>query len=303
MRIKGRVILLFLGPAIAVFLAVFLYPTLRSVIMSFYNVPALSSRFQEWKIVGLRNYMDLFRSPYFMASVRNVAGIWVFGGALIFSFSFLLAAIITSGVRGKGFWRSLVYLPNTVSAVVMSIVWLQYIYNPTFGLLTTAFRNLGLESLAGVQWTDDYHLYGSMIAAYSFGSIGYFMLIFIAAIDRIPVDFHEAAFLEGAGGVRRFFSITLPLLRDVFRTTLVLWTMTAANFFVWSATFGLDSPFTVTPGYYMYQKVFGFGAKGVYIESNFNVGSGAGVGVLITIAVVLGSLGLTRLFPRERLEY
>ncbi|RKP46769.1 sugar ABC transporter permease [Cohnella endophytica] len=302
MRLNKSIIALFLLPAVIIYLAIFLYPTLRTLAMSFYDIPALSSKVAEWKYVGLVNYEDLVHSSYFVGSMKNVLGIWLIGGVLIFAFAFLYAVILTSKVRGVHFWRSLIFLPNTVSAVVLSVVWLQYVFNSSYGLLTSVFNRLGLTALANIQWTDNEHIYFSMIIAFSFGSIGYFMLILNAGINRIPGDYYEAATLEGASPWTKFFRITLPLLRDVFRTTLVLWTITAFNFFVWSATFGLDDPHTVTPAFYMYQKVFGKGGN-VYVEEAFNVGSGASVGILITLATLIVSALIGRLFPKERLEY
>lgn len=195
----------------------------------------------------------------------------------------------------------MIYLPNTVSVVVMSVIWLQYVYNPTFGLLTHVFRLLGLEQLANIQWTDDQHLFLSMLIAFCFGSIGYFLLILGAAMDRIPNDYYEAALLEGANTVYQFFHITLPLLRDVFKTTLVLWTVTAINFFVWSSIFGRNDPHTMTPGYYMYLKVFG--GERISDTQAFNVGAGAAIGVLITVAIIGFSFLLGLLFRKDRLEY
>lgn len=303
MRTKKSIIALFLLPAVIIYLAIFLYPTLRTVVMSFFNIPTLSSKMVEWRFVGLENYRDLIHNSYFISSAWNVLGIWIIGGALIFTFAFLYAVIINSGVRWKSFWRSLIFLPNTVSAVVLSVVWLQYIFNSSdFGFLTSLFNHLGLTSLANIQWTSNQYIYISMILAFSFGSIGYYMLILIAGMDRIPHDFYEAALLDGANSVDQFFKITLPLLRDVFRTTLVLWTITAINFFVWSATFGLDSPKTVTPAFYMYQKVFGTGTT-IYKNEAFNVGSGASVGILITLAILSASALINRFFQNDRLEY
>ncbi|AZN41878.1 carbohydrate ABC transporter permease [Paenibacillus albus] len=304
MRLSKSMIALFLGPAVLIYLVIFLYPTARTLAMSFFTIPNLSSKMGEWKFVGFDNYADMFNSSYFIGSVKNVLGIWLIGGVLIFFFAFLYAVILTSGVKGKTFWRSLIFLPNTVSAVVMSVVWLQYIYNPSFGLLTSVFNRLGLTSLAEIQWTDNEHIYYAMIIAFSFGSIGYFMLILNAGINRIPADYYEVATIEGANPWIKFYRITLPLLRDVFRTTLVLWTITAFNFFVWSATFGLDDPHTVTPGYYMYQKVFGMSkASSMLGDESFNVGAGASVGILITLATLLASALINKLFPKDRLEY
>ncbi|GGD91597.1 carbohydrate ABC transporter permease [Paenibacillus nasutitermitis] len=302
MKLKKSVIALFLFPAVTIYLLIFLYPTVRAALMSFYEIPALSSKIAEWRFVGLDNYEALIHNSYFVGSVRNVIVIWIAGGVIIFILAFLFAAIISSGVRGKGFWRSLIFLPNTVSVVVLSVVWLQYIFNSSFGFLTGFFKFFGLTGLASIQWTDDQHIFLSMLLAYCFGSIGYFMLILGAGMDRIPLDYYEAALLEGAGVFRKFFMITLPLLRDVFRTTLVLWTISALNFFVWSAVFGLKNPQTMTPGYYMYLKVFG-ADKTAYQQEAFNVGAGATIGVMIMLAILALSYLINLFFRKDRLEY
>jgi ABC-type sugar transport system permease subunit len=302
MRLKRGVIVLFLLPAIIIYLGIFLYPTIRTVMMSFYNIPSLSSRMYEWKWVGFQNYFDLMHNSYFISSVLNVLKIWIFGGAFIFFLAFFYAVLLTSGIRGKSFWRSLIYLPNTVSAVVLSVVWLQYIFNSSFGFLTNFFKFFRLNSLANIQWTSNELIFTSMIIAFTFGSVGYFMLILLAGIERIPYDFYEASTLEGANVLQKFFMITLPLLRDVFKTSLVLWTVTAMNFFVWSATFGLDDPHTITPGYYMYRNIFGSTSRVNSLES-LNVGAGAVVGILITLSIIVLAFIINRFFKKDTLEF
>ena len=300
MKLKKSVIALFLGPAVIVYLAIFLYPTLRAALMSLYEISSMSDAMDKWSFVGLSNYSELFTNSYFLKSVGNVFKIWLIGGVIVFVAAFFFAVLI-SGVRGKAFWRAVIYLPNTISVVVMSVVWLHYVYNPTFGLLTTVFKWLGLESWAAFQWTADNHIFVSMLIAFCFGSIGYFMLILGAAMDGIPTDFYEAAKLEGSSVVHSFFKITLPLIRDVFQTTLVLWTTIAINFFVWSAVFGWQIAETMTPGYYMYLKVFGSNQSSSEV---YNVGLGASIGVLITIAVLIISWIISKLLgSKDRLEY
>lgn len=302
MRIRKPVIALFLLPAVCLYLAIFLYPTLRSLAMSFFEIPTLSSKLPEWKFIGFENYISLFRNTYFLGSVQNVLVIWIVGGLITFFFAFMFAVILGTNIRGKSFFRAIIFLPNIVSAVVLSVVWLQYIYNSDYGFLTTLFRTLGMTSLANIQWTDTDHIFLSMLLAYCFSSIGYFMLILSAGMDRIPYDYYEAANLEGAGALRKFFSITLPLVSDVFRMTLVLWTVNAINFFVWSATFGVEDPKTMTPGFYMYLRVFGTD-KAIFAVEQFNVGAGATIGVLITLAILIFSAIINLFFRKERLEY
>lgn len=173
-------------------------------------------------------------------------------------FALLFAVILSSGVRFKVFFRSVIYLPNIVAAVAMGTMWIQYVFNSQYGLLRTIFNFVGLHGLAEFKWTEDVHLLFSMTIAFSFGSIGFFMLIYMAAMDKIPSDFYEAATIEGANIFSKFFRITLPLMRNVFRTTLVLWSNSCLGFFVWSLIFSNISwnIRTVTPMVYMYNIVF-----------------------------------------------
>ncbi|MEG0110101.1 MAG: sugar ABC transporter permease, partial [Oscillospiraceae bacterium] len=237
-----------------------------------------------WKFVGLSNYQSLFETRLFIVSLKNIAGIWILGGILSLLFAMLFAVILTSGVKLKGFWRAMIYLPNVISGVAMGTMWVQYVYSAKFGLLKTVLSAVGLKKLSLTQWTSPKHIFVCMIVAFSFGIVGYFMLMLIAGIERIPISYYEAATLEGAGVYKRFFSITLPLLMDVIKSVITLWTVTVVGFFVWSQMF---TPFdiaegTVTPMIYMYQQVFGssFGT------AERNVGGGAAIGVVLALIVV-----------------
>ncbi len=296
---KGRLtmIVVFLAPAIAFYILVFLYPTIRTVIMSFYKMGTVSDRFANWSFVGISNYIWLFQSPLFLQSLSNIFFIWLYGGVIIFFFALLFAVILTSGVKIKSFYRSVIYLPNVVSAVAMATMWIHYVYNTRYGILREIFNFLGIEKLAATQWTSPDNVFMALIVAYSFGMVGYFMLIFMAGIERIPKDYYEAATIDGANVFSQFFRITLPLLQDIMRTNVILWTINAVGFFVWSQLFSplVPEPGTVTPMIYMYQEVFG--TSTVVIDRN--VGNGAAVGVTLTI-IVVASFTITNLIFRDK---
>jgi multiple sugar transport system permease protein len=167
----------------------------------------------------------------------------------------------------------------------MGTMWLQYVYSSRYGLLKTVFGFLRLEKLAAIQWTTPDLIFSSLIVAYSFGMVGYFMLIFMAGIEKIPADYFEVAVIEGASRWRQFRSIILPLMKNVLRTNIVLWTISTVGFFIWSMIFSPlnPEPGTVTPMVYMYQMIFG--ANMVVTERN--VGAGAAVGVLLSLMVVI----------------
>ena len=218
-------------------------------------------------------------------------------------FAVIFAFILTSGVRFKVFWRSLIYLPNTISAVAMATMWTQYVYNnQDFGLFKRIFRALGIRVLADIQWTAPQFIFTSMLIAFCFGSVGYYMLILLAGMEGIPKELYEASKLDGASLFVQFTKITLPLIRNVFRTCIVLWTIAVINFFVWAQMFSpWPDPNTITPVYFMYSVVFGVGTEA--IPTDVNVGMGAGVGVILTIVVVV-LYGVINLLIRERkLEY
>lgn len=301
MKKNKTMIVIFLLPATLLYLIVFLYPTLRTTIMSFFKVGSITDAIGQWQFVGMNNFKTLLESTLFIQSLKNMVGIWFWGGFIVFILALLFAVILTSGIKGKAFYRAVIYLPNVVSAVAMGTMWVQYVFSSRYGLLKNVFEFLHLHSLASIQWTSPSMIFISLLIAYCFGMVGYFMLIFMAGIERIPGDFYEAATIEGAGQVKQFTSITLPLIKEVFRTNVVLWTISSVAFFTWSQVFSPISVEngTVMPMVYMYQSVFGNSLA--YQEKN--VGQGAAVGIILTIIVVLMFIITSRLFKEEDIEY
>ncbi len=294
-------IIVFLFPAIFLYGLIFFYPTIKTIIMSFFKMGSISDKMSEWVFNGLGNYNNLLNSQLFMQSLKNIFFIWLIGGVIIFFFAILFAVILTSGVKLKSFFRSIIYLPNVVSAVAMATMWIHYIYNSKYGLLKSIFSFLRMDNLAAIQWTSPNNIFMALVIAYSFGMVGYFMLIFMAGIERIPSDFYEAATIDGANVFQQFFYITIPLLMDVIRTNIVLWTINAIGFFVWSQLFSplIPEPGTVTPMVYMYQEVFG--GNTVVLERN--VGNGAAVGVILTLIIVLSFIITNILFKDKKIEF
>lgn len=294
-------IIIFLFPAVFLYGLIFFYPTVKTIVMSFFKMSSISAKMSEWSFAGLSNYNNLLNSQLFIQSLKNIFFIWLIGGIIIFFFSILFAVILTSGVKLKSFFRSIIYLPNVVSAVAMATMWIHYVYNSKYGLLKSIFSLLHLDELAAMQWTSPNNIFMALVIAYSFGMVGYFMLIFMAGIERIPSDFYEAATIDGANIFQQFFYITLPLLTDVIRTNIVLWTINAIGFFVWSQLFSplIPETGTITPMVYMYQEVFG--GNTVVLERN--VGNGAAVGVILTLIIVLSFIITNILFKDKKIEF
>ena len=92
-----------LGPAVICFLAIFAYPLLRTILMSFYKIPAISSPMSKWEFVGFANYSSMFTNSLFLTSLKNISRIWLVGGVLTIGLALMYAVIIASGVKGKSF--------------------------------------------------------------------------------------------------------------------------------------------------------------------------------------------------------
>ncbi len=299
-RKEARFIVLCIAPALLCFAFLFVYPVLRTGLMSFFSMSSFTDNMGKWTFVGLQNYLTVWKMPLFGRSFRNLLLIWVVGGVVTLCVSLFYAVVISSGVKGKAFWRSVVYMPNIISMVALVSMWTQYIFNTRFGLLASVFKTLGLQSLAAVQYTDEKHIFWGMLFSFCYGCVGYYLLIFLAGIDRIPAELYESAYIDGSGRVRSFFGITLPLLRSVFHTSLTLWTITASNFFVWSMAYSrFISSSTAVPGVLMYNLVLGSKST----ASLMDPGGGAAVGVFVTLAVMAAYTVFKLVLPERRLEY
>ena len=212
-------------------------------------------------------------------------------------FSLLFAVILShKSIRGKHFFRAIIYLPNVISAVAIGNAWLYYVYNYDFGMLNGVLKVFGIAPL---KWLGPDLKFGAMIAAAIFGVVGYYMMVFIGGVERIPEDVMEAATLDGANAWQKLTRITLPLLKGTTKTVFTFWTIVAMQFFVWSKVFspiGSESS-TIVPIGYMYEILFGS------LQSpEVDIGTGAAVGVLVAAIIMVITSLINRLFKTDDLE-
>lgn len=291
----------FLAPAVIIFLIVFLYPIVRTVMMSLYKIEAVTDTMDLWTFVGVQNYQKLFTTAIFKTAMMNIVKIWLIGGIIVMVVSLFFGVILTSGIRGKKFFRAIIYLPNIVSAVALATMWLQYVYSHKFGLLKSVLNALGLHKLAQTQWTAPENVFWALLLAYCFGMIGYHMLIWMSGIERISPDLYEAATIDGANKPQQFRYMTLPLLKGVFKTNITMWTVSTAAFFVWSQLFSsvTANRATIVPVQYMYMQIFGAGNA----VTERNAGYGAAIGIILCLCVVLVFTVCNKFIKDDDLEF
>lgn len=297
MKKNKTMIALFIAPTVVSLLLMYLYPVTRTVIMSFFHVESVTAATSEWTFNGLANYLKIFRNASFISSMKNMLKIWLVGGVISLFLSMVMAVVLTSGIRGAKFFKATIYMPNIISAVALATMWVQYIFNYDYGLLNQIVSLFGGEN---VRWLGSDLIFWAMMAAFIFGSVGYYMLIFISGIEGIPKDIYEAATIDGANVITKLTRITLPLLKGVIRTTITFWSINATTFFLWTKMF---SPIntedtTIVPVVYLYDTVFG--GKGV-VERD--AGAGAAVGVVLTLIIIAVYTVTNKILKDSDLEY
>lgn len=297
MKKNKTMIICFILPCLLTLFIMYLYPVARTLIMSFFRIESVTSDVSTWSFYGLGNYSRIFGSPTYRVSMWNMLRIWLVGGIFTLSFSLLFAVILTSGIRFKKFFRAAIYLPNVISAVALATMWIQYVYNNDYGMLNKILGALGLN---GVKWLGTDTKFWDMLFAFIFGAVGYYMLIFISGIERIPQDLYEAATIDGANKVQQFGKITMPLLKGITKTNITFWSVHTTTFFLWSKMFSpVDTEAsTIVPVVYLYDTVFG--GKG---NANRDAGAGAAVGVILALIIVVVYFVMNRLLKDDDLEF
>lgn len=297
MKKNKLMIFLFIMPAVLCLLFMFVYPVSRTVIMSFFRVESLTASTDTWSFYGLQNYVKIFNSTGFRQALTNMVRIWFAGGIITLSLSMLMAVVLTSGIRGAKFFKAAIYMPNIISAVALATMWIQYVFHFDYGLLNEIVQLLGGEK---IKWLGSDLKFWAMLGAFIFGSVGYYMLIYISGIDGIPKDLYEAATLDGANKVAQFTRITLPLMKGIIRTSITFWSINTTTFFLWTKMFSSINTegSTIVPVVYLYDTVFG--GTGVVDR---DAGAGAAVGVVLTLIIIAIYIVMNKLLKDTDLEY
>lgn len=205
---------LFISPWIIGFAVFTAGPLLLSLVMSFFDWPITSSP----TFRGLGNYIEMFTADkQFWKSLvitLKYAAIFVPLNMIVALF---LAMLITQPIGGVKIYRTIFYIPAVISGVAISIIW-GWILNGDYGVLNYLLSLIGIE---GPNWlVDPAWALAAVILASAFG-VGTMMLIFYTDIKNIPIDLYEASSLDGAGPVRQFFSITLPIITPTILFNLI----------------------------------------------------------------------------------
>ncbi len=238
-RRENRAGLAFVAPALALIGVFFFLPVVAGMLLSLtdFDLYALGD-IGVMRFVGLHNYATLLASPEFWKALANTFYFVLVGGPLSVALSLAAALLLNERlVRFKGLFRTVYFAPVVTTLVAVAVVW-RYLYHPRFGLLNQALSVVGIapiDWLGNPRWAIP-----AIIVMAAWRSFGYNMVIFLAGLQAIPESVYEAARLDGAGPLRRFWGITLPLLRP---TMMFVAVMTMIGYFQLFA-----EPYVLTAG-------------------------------------------------------
>jgi raffinose/stachyose/melibiose transport system permease protein len=255
----------------------------RSVGYSFYDWtgPGRPATF-----IGLDNFVELASDQRFYQALMN-NGIIVFSSILFqLPLGLGLAVIINSKLRLKRFWRAVYFLPTLMSTVAIGILW-GYIYNPDFGLINGFLAMIGLDGLQQGWLGNSSTALGAVVVTTVWQWAPFYMIIYSAGIASLPLDIYEAAKLDGANKRQEFFLITLPLLRPVIITTIVLSVIGSIKYFdlVYIMTGGGPSDSTQLLATLMFKEGF----------TNFRFGYASAIAVaMLCLSLVVTAFVLAR---------
>lgn len=288
----GRFIVLCLAPAVILFTVFMLIPTLNVFWMSLFRRSAYSTT---QTFVGLENFVTLFGDANFIRSMQNTILLIVAVTLVTFALALVFAGILTrEKIRGQNFFRIVFYIPNILSVVVISAIF-SAIYSTNNGMLNSLLSFFSGKAIS-ILWKGESMVMLSLIIAMIWQAVGYYMVMYMASMASVPVSLYESAGLDGAGRIRQFFQITIPLIWTNIRTTLtffIISTINMAFLFVKAMTSGGPNGASEVALSYMYKQAY----------TNSTYGYGMAIGAIVFLFSFALSALVNRVTKRDVLEF
>lgn len=214
MKYKVTQFLMFAGPAAFLFFAVVIVPFIYGVYLTFTSWDGIA---REKPFVGVSNYVAAFQDTAYWTALGRTAIYTVISVVLINIVAFLLAYLVTSGVKGQNFFRAGFFIPNLIGGIVLGYVW-KFVFNRAFTAIGEAITGNVTPSLLST--TNGAMFCLILVTVWQYA--GYMMLIYVAGFMSVSQDLREAALIDGATGWQAMKNVTIPLMRSSFVTCIFL---------------------------------------------------------------------------------
>ena len=298
---RMRLIAAFVAPALALYVTFVIYPYGRAIYVAVTNWRGLK---EPPRFNGLDNFRRMLSDDNFWNALTNTAVYLALIPLCTIAFSLFLASRLAQRVKFSDFYRVVFFLPQVVPIVAIGLIW-SYVYHPTFGTLNSVLAALRLEPVFKVLGFDSLPIWmgDPRTAAYAIAAVvvwsmaGFFMVIFLAAMQSIPETYYEAARLDGASSWTMFRHITVPLLRTIIRLAFIFSTIGAVDMFaiVMVMTNGQRGPDRSTDvlATYLYEQAF--------TTSRF--GYATAIALVLFVMMLVLSFAITAAYRGESYEY
>jgi N-acetylglucosamine transport system permease protein len=271
-----------------------LWPYAQSFYVALTDWKGVSAR---RNFVGLTNFVNLAHDPQFWNALWHNVQLLIALPIVTLGLALLFATLFTQGgkgVRGAGFYRVVFFFPYVMALPIIGVLW-NFIYHPNIGLVNGLLGTIGLQGLQRTWLGDPATALWAVTAVVVWQAVGFYMVLFVAGMQAIPLTYYEAAVLDGADRVQMFRDITLPLLWDHVQVALIYIGIAALDFFaiIQVMTEGGPNRASDVLSHLMYQTAFKY--------SQF--GYATAMGVSLVFLTLLLSVFTFRATQRERIEY
>ncbi|HID11854.1 MAG TPA: sugar ABC transporter permease [Candidatus Latescibacteria bacterium] len=288
---QRKVIALFIMPAFIMYGVFMVYPYIRAFYIGLTDWRGVST---QMSFIGLENFWTMLHDPYFWNALKNTSFFTVTNGTIVPVIALFFAVVMSRRlVWGARFFRIMYFFPNLISVVAIAVLW-SFVLNPDFGILTNFLRILGMKSLPA--WLGSVKTAPWCIVAVKvWAAVGFYMILYLSALEGIPTDLYDAAKIDGASEWKAFWHVTLPLLSEIMKVTVVFLLLNGFGTFavVKIMTDGGPNRSTETMATYLYDNAFKFG--------KFGYATAIAI-ALFLITFVLALLSI-RLQKRETVQY
>ncbi|NWQ42540.1 sugar ABC transporter permease [Bacillus sp. EB106-08-02-XG196] len=285
---KAITIASFLLPGLILYAVFMLYPMIDAVRFSFFDWDGASP---SMNFVGIENYVQLTKDDVFLKSLGHNL-LWVVLSLTLMVVPTLVLAVLISRVKkGKVFFRAGFYLPSVLSLAVVGVLWSK-IYDPMMGPINVFLKSVGLESLAKNWLGEPLFVIPALVIASTWAFYGLYLILFLAGLQSIDYSLYEAADIDGAGPISKFWNITIPSLRNTLNVVISMVIIHALKGFalIWIMTQG--GPF------YMSELVSTYVYKAAFSMNKVSYATAGSV--VLGIIVIAFTIGFN--YYRERTE-
>lgn len=281
-------VFLFLIPALVIYLIFQILPLLGALYFSFCDWNGIAG--SPLNFVGIKNYIAALTDSGFLLSIMNMLRMVLFSVLFHTPIALLLAVAVNTKCRGYRFFKAAFFVPTVFPLTAVGLMW-YFIFMPN-GSFNVLLQAVGLDNLVRPWLVDAATAMNTVIFVNIWAGIGYYMVILIAGLTTIPDDIYEAASIDGASSVRKFFSITVPMLKPIIGMCILMDIIGTVKVFdlIFVMTEGGPNGLTNLPTTLLYYEAFRYD----------NYGKGSAIGIIILVIALVLTIGSEFLQNRKK---